>query len=93
MADGTDMIDDISVSNNNDRNKVLATVANTIFDFTSNNGNHYIFATLGEISMDFDVYGYKDHGSRLKSMSIMMRFWLSGDKYIFFDIKDNYAGR
>lgn len=44
MSGHTDMIDDLVISNNNDRDIVLATVANTIFDFTANYGNHYIFA-------------------------------------------------
>jgi len=77
IAEGTDVIDDMAVSNNNDRDLVLATVANTIFDFTNNYGNHYIFAIgstsvrtrlyqmgivglWNEISIDFDVYGFKD---------------------------------
>ena len=45
IPDGTDMIDDAVVSNNNDWDMVLAPVANTIFDFSNNYGNHYIFAT------------------------------------------------
>lgn len=45
ITEGTDLIDDAVVSNNNDRDMVLATVANTIFDFSNNYGNHYIFAT------------------------------------------------
>src|SRR5258707_3578641 len=45
IGEGTDVMDDVVVSNNNDRNIVLATVAHTIFDFTNNYGNHYIFAT------------------------------------------------
>jgi len=44
MSQDADTIDDLVISNNNDRNIVLATVANTIFDFTENYGNHYIFA-------------------------------------------------
>jgi hypothetical protein len=77
IGEGTDEIDDEVVSNNNDRNIVLATVANTIFDFTNTYGNHYIFATgstpsrtrlyqigiaalLDEISLNFNVYGFKD---------------------------------
>jgi hypothetical protein len=45
IGETTGEIDDVIVSNNADRNMVLATVANTIFDFTNNYGNHYIFAT------------------------------------------------
>lgn len=41
----TDKIDDAVISNNHDRDLVLATVANTIFDFTNHYGNHYIYAT------------------------------------------------
>ncbi len=41
----TDRIDDAVISNNHDRDLVLATVANTIFDFTNHYGNHYIYAT------------------------------------------------
>ena len=44
IFDGTELIVDVTVSNNNDRDLVLATVANTIFDFSNNFGNHYIFA-------------------------------------------------
>ena len=37
-------IDDAVVSNNEDRDIVLATVANTIVEFCSYHGNHYIYA-------------------------------------------------
>ena len=36
--------DDIVVSNNEDRDIVLATVANTIVEFCNHYGNHYIYA-------------------------------------------------
>jgi hypothetical protein len=42
---GTGIIDDSIVTNNQDRDTVLATVANTIIDFTDHYGNHYIYAT------------------------------------------------
>jgi len=41
----TGEIDDNIISNNLDRDIVLATVANTIHDFCNRYGNHYIFAT------------------------------------------------
>jgi hypothetical protein len=41
----TGNIDDKSITNNQDRNLVLATVANTINDFSDRYGNHYIYAT------------------------------------------------
>ncbi len=41
----TGLIDDKVNSNNKDREKVLATVAATITDFSKQYGNHYIFAT------------------------------------------------
>ncbi|MEX8546791.1 MAG: hypothetical protein V5804_04240 [Mucilaginibacter sp.] len=41
----TNKIDDAVVSNNHDRDLILATVANTIFDFTNHHGNHFIYAT------------------------------------------------
>lgn len=37
-------IDDMVISNNRDRDKVLATVASTVHDFCDKNGNHLIFA-------------------------------------------------
>lgn len=37
-------VNDSIASNNNDRDKVLATVANTINDFCDRYGNHYIYA-------------------------------------------------
>src|SRR6476659_8472506 len=37
-------VNDNAISNNGDRDKVLATVANTIIDFTNHHGNHYIYA-------------------------------------------------
>jgi hypothetical protein len=40
----TNSIDDNIVTNNEDTDKVLATVANTIFDFTDYYGNFYIYA-------------------------------------------------
>jgi hypothetical protein len=77
ISEETDVIDDSIVSNNNDRDIVLGTVAKTIIDFTNIHGNHYIFATgstrartrlyqmgisrlWNEISIDFEVLGFKD---------------------------------
>jgi hypothetical protein len=73
----TGLVDDMAVTNNNDRDQVLATVANTINDFSDRYGNHFIYAegsTLArtrlyqmsisalweEISLNFEVYGFKD---------------------------------
>ncbi len=39
----TGELDDIVISNNQDRNIVLATVANTIAEFCNHHGNHYIY--------------------------------------------------
>jgi hypothetical protein len=44
-VDDKGIIDDSIISNNADRDIVLATVANTIIDFTNHYGNHYIYAT------------------------------------------------
>jgi hypothetical protein len=41
----TGVYDDSIVTNNADKDMVLATVANTIIDFTNHHGNHYIYAT------------------------------------------------
>jgi len=41
----TGEINDDIISNNSDMDIVLATVANTIHDFSDRYGNHYIFAT------------------------------------------------
>jgi hypothetical protein len=41
----TGVFDDSIITNNKDRDLVLATVANTIIDFTNYYGNHYIFAS------------------------------------------------
>jgi hypothetical protein len=41
----TGAMNDQITSNNNDRDIVLATVANTINDFCDHYGNHYIYAT------------------------------------------------
>jgi hypothetical protein len=40
----TGQISDATVSNNNDRDTVLATVAHTIYDFCDYYGNHFIYA-------------------------------------------------
>ena len=73
----TGHINDKTISNNEDRNIVLATVANTINAFCDRYGNHFIYATGStlsrtrlyqmsiaglwkEISLDFEVYGYRD---------------------------------
>lgn len=40
----TEKIDDSVISNNQDRNKVLATVANTVVEFCKQHGNHFIYA-------------------------------------------------
>jgi hypothetical protein len=45
VSNETDDIDDTIVSNNDDRDMVLATVAKTVIDFTNIHGNHYVFAT------------------------------------------------
>jgi len=39
------LVDDTAISNNADRDKVLATVASTILDFCNRHGNHYIYAS------------------------------------------------
>jgi hypothetical protein len=41
----TRLLDDSVKSNNEDRDKVLATVANTIINFSDHYGNHLIYAT------------------------------------------------
>lgn len=41
----TGLLDDSAKSNNEDRDKVLATVANTIINFSDHYGNHLIYAT------------------------------------------------
>jgi hypothetical protein len=70
-------IDDLVVTNNYDRDIVLATVINTVIEFSNHFGNHYVYATgstpartrlyqigisnlLNEISVDFDIYGWRD---------------------------------
>ncbi|WP_225869485.1 DUF6934 family protein [Pedobacter psychroterrae] len=40
----TGKIDDSVISNNQDRNKVLATVANTVVEFCKRHGNNFIYA-------------------------------------------------
>jgi len=40
----TGKLDDTVISNNQDRDIVLATVANTITEFCNHHGNHYIYA-------------------------------------------------
>jgi len=40
----TGEINDLAITNNEDRDLVLATVANTIIDFGNHYGNHYIYA-------------------------------------------------
>ena len=44
VNDETGLIDDGVITNNADRDIVLATVANTVIDFTNHHGNHYIYA-------------------------------------------------
>ncbi|QEC75942.1 DUF6934 family protein [Mucilaginibacter ginsenosidivorax] len=43
--DETGVVDDSVVTNNKDSSMVLATVANTVIDFTNYYGNQYIYAT------------------------------------------------
>jgi hypothetical protein len=45
ISEEIDIIDVTIVSDNNDRDIVLATVAKAVIDFTNIHGNHYIFAT------------------------------------------------
>jgi hypothetical protein len=59
LNEETGDIDDGVISNNQDRDKVLATVAATIHDFSDKNGNHLIYAEGSSLSR-----------SRLYQMSI-----------------------
>ncbi|MGK6351611.1 DUF6934 family protein [Parapedobacter sp. DT-150] len=72
------VVDDTSVSNNADRDKVLATVASTIIDFCNRHGDHYIYAS-----------GSTPSRTRLYQMSIS-RLW--DDIQVDFEVyglKDN----
>jgi hypothetical protein len=39
----TGLVSDVTISDNKDRDKVLATVANTVIDFYTRHGNHHIY--------------------------------------------------
>jgi hypothetical protein len=75
----TGKINDNIVSDNDDRDIILATVAGTVYSFCERYGNEFIHVKgsspsrtrlyqmgisglLDEISIDFDVYGYKNRG-------------------------------
>ncbi|HEY9197312.1 MAG TPA: hypothetical protein VIM77_13640 [Mucilaginibacter sp.] len=55
VSEETDAIDDNIVSNNNDRDIVLATVARTVVDFTNIYGNPYVFA-MGSTAVRTRLY-------------------------------------
>jgi hypothetical protein len=44
VTEGNGNVDDSIITNNQDRDMVLATVANTIIDFTNHYGDRYIYA-------------------------------------------------
>ncbi len=73
-------VDDTKITNNGDRDKILATVANTIIDFTTQVGNYYIFATGSTASR-----------TRLYQMSIC-RLWdeISKDFVVYGLMKDEW---
>lgn len=43
LDEETGTVSDTAVTNNDDRNTVLATVAQTVLDFSEHHGNHFIF--------------------------------------------------
>ena len=66
-------INDLSVKNNGDSLKVLATVASTVYAFMDKHPNAWIFATgsnkvrtrlyrMGITNEDFEVYGFSQSG-------------------------------
>jgi len=73
----TGIVSDIIISDNKDRDKVLATVANAIHAFCNHYGNYYIctrqhpgknkiipneyYPVMDEISIDFEVHGVIDN--------------------------------
>jgi hypothetical protein len=77
------------VTNNEDKNKVLATVGNTIIDFTNYYGSHYIYAE-----------GSTPARTRLYQMGIAnlwdeinTQFWVYGlrdDNWYLFEKNVNY---
>lgn len=71
-------IDDAVTSNNQDRDKVLATVAASIHDFCDQNGNHFIYAK-----------GSSPARTRLYQMSIARHY---DEINLEFDIKGLHNG-
>jgi len=77
VVEATDEIDDGAISNNDDRDIILATIANTIIDFTDRYVNHYIFVT-----------GSTPSRTRLYQMVISGRLEEISINYLIFGLKD-----
>lgn len=74
----TGELDDTVVSNNQDRNIVLSTVANTIAEFCNHHGNHYIYAK-----------GSTPSRTRLYQMSITSLWEEISTDFEVYGLKDN----
>ncbi|CAN5494155.1 hypothetical protein BH09BAC6_BH09BAC6_34010 [soil metagenome] len=74
----TGELDDTVVSNNQERNIVLSTVANTIAEFCNHNGNHYIYAK-----------GSTPSRTRLYQMSITSLWEEISTDFEVYGLKDN----
>lgn len=73
-------VNDSIASNNNDRDKVLATVANTINDFCDRYGNNYIYAE-----------GSNKARTRLYQISISRLLEKINGNFDIYGVKDKYA--
>lgn len=74
----TGKISDLIVSDNQDRNIVLATVAATVIAFSERYGNHFIYAT-----------GSSEARTRLYQISISMLWNEIEADFVVFGFKDN----
>jgi len=77
VVDATDEIDDHAITNNGDRDIILATIANTIIDFTDMYVDSYIFVT-----------GSTPSRTRLYQMAISRRHEEISIDYIVFGLRD-----
>lgn len=85
----TGLMNDLVTSNNEDRDIVLATVANSILDFCDHYGNHYIFAT-GSSPARTRLYQMSINRLIDEIMTIFDVYGIIGDEINKFEMNVNY---
>jgi len=91
------VVDDIAISNNGDRNKILATIANAVFVFTKNYPERYVYFT-GTTSVRTRLYrmvisnNFKELSSVFHIFGIVHDQKSNKNEAINFDHGKNFIG-